>query len=78
MAYSYCMQGNKKKAIETIDEAIAINPNTLDYLDSKGELLYLSGEYESALEIWEHIQSLDKYFHKNDWVDKSKTKIDAR
>lgn len=78
MAYSYCMQGNKKKAIETIDEAIAINPNTLDYLDSKGELLYLSGEYESALEIWEHIQSVDKYFHKNDWVDKSKTKIDAR
>ena len=68
LAYVYCKAKDWDNAITIIDEAIKIDPKSTNYLDSKGEILYLSGNTEGARKILEIILEIDPYYSKNEWA----------
>lgn len=66
MAYLY-MQGkgvpkDEKKAFELLDKAIELEPERLDFYDSKGEFYAMMGNKQEALKIWDYIMSKDPNF----------------
>lgn len=75
LAYSYMMHGDTIKSLQTIDDAIRNNPGFMEYIDSKGELLYLCGRYQDALTIWDSIICVHPYFERNYWVDSCENRL---
>ncbi|MBR3527328.1 MAG: TIR domain-containing protein [Bacteroidales bacterium] len=71
LAYVYAEEGNYDNALETIDKAIMIDSTIINTFDSKGDILYMAGKNEDALEVWKLIQSKDPFYVKNPWVDKA-------
>lgn len=71
LAYVYAEEGNYENALETIDKAIMIDSTIINTFDSKGDILYMAGKNEDALEVWKLIQSKDPFYVKNPWVDKA-------
>lgn len=69
------MHGDTVKSLQTIDDAIRNNPGFMEYMDSKGELLYLCGRYQEALNIWDSIVSAHPYFERNYWVDSCENRL---
>lgn len=66
MAYLY-MAGNGveksvEKAFEMIDVAIGIEPENVNYYDTKGELYSMIGDKNGAFEMWEKILSINPDF----------------
>lgn len=69
LAYMYA-QGkgcpkNKAKAIETIDKAIELQPNNLNYYDTKGDIYLLFNETNKAIQLANFILDNDKDFAHN-------------
>lgn len=64
LSYKYFDRGEINKALETIDKAIAIEPDVANYYDSKGEFLYRKGDKAGAMKMWEKVISLDPDFPK--------------
>ena len=62
ISYEYLKKGQIDKAIETIDKAIALDPNVANYYDSKGEFLFRKGDKKGALEMWIKVLSLEPDF----------------
>ena len=62
ISYEYLEKGQIDKAIETIDKAIALDPNVANYYDSKGEFLFRKGDKKGALEMWIKVISLEPDF----------------
>lgn len=59
MAYLY-MNGtgvpkNTQKAFEMINKAIELEPNEINFYDTKGELYTIMGDRDNALKMWERI-----------------------
>lgn len=51
MAYAIYLSGNLEQALETVEQAIELNP--IDhYFDSKGEFLFRLGRRENAIEMY--------------------------
>jgi tetratricopeptide (TPR) repeat protein len=61
-AYQYAKTGDYTKAIETIDRAIALMPNKLNYYESKGEILLMKGEEQEAVKMWQKVIEIDPEF----------------
>ena len=70
MAYLYIngtgVVKNVQKAFEMVDNAIKIDPNNLQFYDTKGELYSIIGDKEKALEVWNFIIAKDIEFQKED------------
>ena len=70
MAYLYIngtgVVKNVQKAFEMIDNAIKIDPNNLNFYDTKGELYSIIGDKEKALEVWNFIIAKNIEFQKGD------------
>lgn len=69
MAYLY-MAGNGveksvEKAFEMIDTAIELEPENINYYDTKGELYSMIGDKEGAFSMWKMILSIDPDFSKD-------------
>lgn len=69
LAYFY-IQGSginkdEAKAFEMINKAIELDPNNLNYKDTKGELYSIVGEKEKALAMLDEISKTDPSFFKN-------------
>ena len=64
---SYCLAYQKKyeDALSTINRAIELQPEEANYYDTKGEILYLSGDKEGAKAMWEKVISLEPDFSDN-------------
>ena len=62
LSYAYALKGEYSKALEEIDKAIGYNPNEPNLYDSKGELLMMKGDKESALKMWRKVQELNPGF----------------
>lgn len=69
LAYSYMMNGDTLLSLRTIEDAVRYHPDFMEYLDSKGELLYMAGQYKEAAAIWDTIVSSYPYYERNYWVD---------
>lgn len=52
-----------KKAISTIDKAIALFPNDINLYDTKGEILSIKGDKKGAKSMWDKVNSLDPNFY---------------
>lgn len=61
-AYDFASRNNYKKAIKTIDKAIALYPNQANSYDSKGEFLLKMGKNDAALEMWQKAIEIDPDF----------------
>lgn len=61
-AYDFAKQKKYKKAIKTINKAIATYPNEANYYDSKGEFLLNTGNTAGALEMWKKVIEVDPDF----------------
>ena len=59
-----------KKAISLIDKAIKINPDNLNYLDSKGEIYTMMGDIKNANKVYKKILSKQPHFFQN-WRDEN-------
>ena len=62
LAYLYASQKDFSKALEAIDEAIAIKPEDAEYYDSKGEILLMKGDEQGAIVMWRKVMELDPDF----------------
>ena len=62
LAYLYAYQKEFVKAIDAIDQAIALFPENADYYDSKGEILLMKGDEHAALMMWFKVIELDPDF----------------
>jgi TPR repeat protein len=67
LAYCYAFgngtKQNFKLAIKTIDKAIQLAPDNMNYLDSKGEILLMNKKTNDARKIWEQInQTVHGYY----------------
>lgn len=62
LSYTYAFKGEYSKALKEIDKAIDFNPNEPNLYDSKGEILLMKGDKESALKMWRKVQELDPIF----------------
>ena len=78
LAYAYAEAGDFENALETIDKAILIDTTLINSYDSKGEILYMAGRNDDALEVWKLIQSKDSFYVKNPWVDKAAASSEER
>lgn len=78
MAYAYAEEGDFENALETINRAIMIDSTSINTFDSKGDILYMAGRNEDALEVWRYIQSKDPFYVKNPWVDQATAAISKR
>lgn len=69
LAYMYALgkgcSKNKAKAIETIDKAIELQPNNLNYYDTKGDIYLLFNETNKAIQLANFILDNDKDFARN-------------
>lgn len=69
LAYCYILghgvNKNVAKAFEMIDKAIEIDPNNLNYKDSKGELYSIVGERGKALMLFDEIVEVNPSFFKD-------------
>ena len=72
MSFCYFAYGDNEKSIQIINEAIALFPDDLNLIDSKGELLYKMKYYSRALEAWDEIFTKDPYYQQRYWVSSSK------
>ena len=61
-AYDFANQNNYKKAIKTINKAIAMYPNNANLYDSKGEFLLKIGKNDVALDMWFKAIKIDPEF----------------
>lgn len=61
-AYKYANAGDFNAAHQTIDKAIALRPQTANYLDSKGEFYLMEGKIDKALSMWKKVVKLDPDF----------------
>lgn len=59
MAYTYLADRNYESAINTIDEAIALSPATINLYDSKVEIFFKSGKIEEAKQLLESLKEID-------------------
>lgn len=66
-ACAYERQGKFDDAIVAIDKAIELQPNKVDWYDSKGEILYFKGDKEAAKAMWEKAISLDPLITDPKW-----------
>ena len=55
----YLESENPLDAIPYLDEAIAMNPNTVAFIRSKGNILEKSGQTEEALELYRKVLEID-------------------
>ena len=62
LAYSQAHQQNYEAALTSIEHAIKIVPDDPNLYDTKGEILYLSGDIGGAREMWKKVISLDSGF----------------
>lgn len=62
LSYSRAYQKKYEEALETINRAVELQPDEANYYDSKGEILYMSGDKEGAKTMWEKVVSLDPDF----------------
>ena len=62
LAYLYASQNDISKAIETIDQAIALMPEKVELFDTKGEILLMKGDEQGALVMWRKVMELDSNF----------------
>lgn len=58
LAYIYLSQEQYDKAMETIDIAIAYDPDNYNWVDSKGEIYLRMGDLDNALIMWNKAASL--------------------
>ena len=63
-AYEYANNNDFTKALETIDRAIALQPEDANLYDSKGEILLIKGDEQEAVKMWRKVQELDPDFLK--------------
>ncbi len=64
-AYEYAYEGNFEAALATIDKAIKLCPESPDYYDSKGEILFNKGDKDGAKKMWDKVISLDPNYSEN-------------
>lgn len=57
------------KAIEIIDKAIELCPDEPNFVDSKGELLLMSGDVEGGANMWKKVLEIDPDVLKH-WEEK--------
>ena len=62
LSYCYWSQGKCKEALQTIEEAISIEPSNPEWFDSKGEFLFKMDRMDEALQIYHRILELDTEF----------------
>ena len=62
LAYAYLELGQNEKAFEMIERYITLSPANLNPLDSKAEMLFLTGRYEEAIELCNRILTLQPDF----------------
>ena len=60
LAKIYSMINDKKKAIETIEEALSIYPNKKDLKLTRGFMHLIDGEFEKGWELYEYRASIKK------------------
>lgn len=77
MSFCYFAYGDNEKSIQIIGEAIALFPDDLNLIDSKGELLFKMGYYSRALETWDEIVTKDPYYKQRYWVSSSMEKLSS-
>jgi tetratricopeptide (TPR) repeat protein len=65
LSYAMAYQGKFDEALQIIDRAIQGMPNEANYYDSKGEILYMSGDKEGARKMWDKVISIDAEFNKH-------------
>lgn len=70
MAYLY-MNGtgvpkNTQKAFEMVDKAIELEPDKINFYDTKGELYTIMGDKDNALKIWQQIIAKEPNFKNED------------
>lgn len=62
LSYSLAYQKKYEDALLFIEKAIALQPEDPNYYDSKGEILYLSGDKKGAGTMWDKVITLDPKF----------------
>ena len=60
LAKIYSMINDKKKAIETIEEALSIHPNSKDFKLTRGVMHLIEGEFEKGWEFYEFRNLINK------------------
>ena len=60
LAKIYSMINDKKKAIETVEEALSIYPNKKDLKLTRGFMHLIDGEFEKGWELYEYRESIKK------------------
>ena len=55
----YYLDKNINRSIDIIEKAIRLCPQEPNYVDSKGELLLMSGDMDGAIQMWEKVLELD-------------------
>ena len=61
-AYMHANASDYTKAINTIDEAIAMKPEEANSYDTKGEILLMQGKEQEALKMWQKVLELNPKF----------------
>ena len=51
-----------KKALEYIEKAIQTSPDNANYYDSKGEIMFMIGAKNIALDLWEKVMEIEPNF----------------
>ena len=62
-AHSLAVQGSSSRALDKIDQAIAIEPNEARFYGIRGDLLRAAGRHREALAQYEHALRLDDSYH---------------
>lgn len=52
-----------ENAIEAIDKALSIEPNNLNFLDTKGDVYLIWGDIKKAAKIWKRINKINPHFY---------------
>ena len=62
IAYAQAHQQHYDEALESIEQAIELQPEEANYYDSKGEILYMKGDKQGARNMWEKVISINSNF----------------
>lgn len=62
IAYAQAHQQHYDEALESIEQAIELQPEEAYYYDSKGEILYMKGDKQGARNMWEKVISINSNF----------------
>jgi len=76
-AYCYAHLKQYDKALESVHKALTL-ANKLKYQDNKGDILYMSGDYEAAYQVWLYIHEQDPNYPQHTWAVEAEKYVNKR